>query len=143
MYPTPPGIHPQAVAVPELVTQHCIPHVHCHGNESPAVLAYAFPCATHADPVVFRHVDVKHKLMLGGLQHTRPQRLLVAGHGGIESTDLEVARVELDDLVFEVICRDKQVVAQVDVAWEHKGKLAVHEELGWGVFMVEPLEDGF
>ena len=32
---------------------------------------------------------------------------------------------------------------QVDVAWERKGKLVVHEELGWGMFVVEPLEDGF
>ena len=95
------------------------------------------------DPVAVHHVDVKHKLALGGLQHTWPQHLLVLGHGSIDSTDLKVARVELDDLLFEVVCEDKRVVTQVDVAREHKGKLTVCEELGWGMFVVEPLEDGF
>ena len=101
-------------------------------------MMYALPCATCVNPVVVHHVDVKHELALGGLQ-----RLLVPGHGGIDGINLEAARVELDDLLFEVICGDERVVAQVDVAGECKGKLTVCEELGWGVFMVEPLEDGF
>ena len=126
------------VAVPELVVQHHIQHVHRHGNEAQAAPAYALPCATRADPVIVRHVNVKHKLVLGGLQHAGPQCLLVAGlcvgqqwrlwcraltlAMVVDGTDLEAARIELDDLLFEVICRDEQVdiVAQVGVTGECK-----------------------
>ena len=64
VYPMPPRIHPQAVAVPKLVVQCHIQHVHHRGDESPAAPAYALPHATHVDPIIVHHVDVKHELML-------------------------------------------------------------------------------
>ena len=60
----------------------------------------------------------------------------------VHGADLETRGVVGADLLLELFGVRKGVVPQVDIALECERKLAVGEELGRGVFMVEPGEDG-
>jgi hypothetical protein len=61
--------------------------------------------------------------------------------GAVDGADLETGGDEGADLLLEVVERVERVVAEVDIALEGKGKLAMGEELGRGVGLVEPEEE--
>ena len=56
--------------------------------------------------------------------------------------DLETGGVVAADLLLELFCVRKRVVAQVHVALKRECELAVGEHLCGDVFVVEPGEDG-
>jgi hypothetical protein len=72
-----------------------------HRDELPALVADLRLGAAGTDLVIIRQIDIETELLPNRLELAGvPQRLLVAGAGGVYGADFESSRDEADDILF-------------------------------------------
>ena len=95
-------VHPQDVLEAEVLAQRRVDDLDRHRDEAPALVADGGAGAACSHGIVVRQIDVENELFGNGSEGAcGAQGLALAGVGGVDGSDFEARRVELDDVLAE------------------------------------------